>query len=100
MYDINGDFGRVRLGNFVFSQQAESFLSCFSGIGWHRCNDLYGIARKDGYFAPLILFTVDGMGVLRTNSQEYSLTAGSIAVIPQNTPHEYFTPSGGVWEFY
>lgn len=100
VYEIDGAFGKVRLGNFVFSSNAQESLMCFTGIGWHKCNDLYGIYRKEGYSYPLILFTVDGMGVLRMGNREYSLTAGSVAVIGEDIPHEYFTPHGGEWEFY
>ena len=100
MYEIDGDFGKVRLGNFVFSSRAAQMLMCFSGIGWHKCNELYRISRKDGYHFPLIIFTVGGKGVLKAAENEYTLSAGSVAVIEKDVPHEYFTPHGSEWEFY
>lgn len=100
MYEIDGDFGKVKLGNYTFSANALDFLMCFVCIGWHCCNELYRIRRKDGHTFPTILFTVRGEGRMLTGEREYTLRMGSIAVLEKGVPHEYFTPEGGEWEFY
>ncbi len=100
MYEIDGEFGKVRLANYVFSQQAMNLLACFSGVGWHHCNDLYHIARPNGCGDALILFTVSGNGALNVEDRMFCLVPGSIALIPQAVRHEYYTPKDGIWEFY
>ena len=100
MYEIDGEFGKVRLANYVFSQQAMNLLACFSGVGWHHCNDLYHIARPNGCGDALILFTVSGNGALNVEGRMFCLVPGSIALIPQAVRHEYYTPKDGIWEFY
>ncbi len=99
MYSRDGDFGQVRLAEPLHTQQALDTLFCFSGAGWHRCNDRYAIRRPQGNTDPLLLFTAKGEGQLRIDTGSWRLKPGSVAFIPADAPHEYGTPAGGIWEF-
>lgn len=99
MYHVNGDFGQVRLVSLMPLPQSDGLFSVQS-VGWHRCNDRYCITRPQGGDIDLLLITVQGRGVLRLGNKEYSLTAGSVALIPRGVPCSYFTPKDSLWEFY
>lgn len=100
MYDMDGAFGKVRMAYPVNSPQEKEQLFCMDCVGWHRCNSAYHILRERGTPCWLLLVTIDGTGCLRMNGKEYSLTAGTVALIPSMTPCEYFTPEEHEWEFY
>ncbi|MBO5415007.1 MAG: AraC family transcriptional regulator [Clostridia bacterium] len=99
MYSVNGAFGEVRLAHKVSNKEKPSYFRV-SSVGWHKCNELYGITRPDGDQCHLIIATVGGCGWMSVNGKEYNLPKGSIALIPRNTKHAYKTPEGGLWEFY
>lgn len=98
MYDIDGDFGKVRLVHDVETKSIPDILDYSLSFGWHECNDKYRIARENGSERFLILFTVSGLGVLKTENATFELTANSVAIIPPDVFHEYFAKS--LWEFY
>ncbi len=99
MYHQDGSFGQVRLAALVPTLQSEG-LFFLNSIGWHKCNDRYNIVRPEGFVHHLILVTVSGCGYMRIGDTEYSLPAGSVALIPRETEHAYCTPKDGLWEFY
>ena len=99
MYLTDGDFGQVRTSAMLPVPDAQGLFS-FESIGWHRCNDRYCITRPGSCDSHLLMVTMKGRGVLRLEGVEYSLPAGSIALVPRNRPNSYFTPAGGLWEFY
>lgn len=99
MYNVNGDFGEVRIASMAVPKNS-SGLFMLGNVGWHRCNDLYHIERPNGSRQHLIMVTVNGCGSMRVEGKEYKLVPGSIAFIPRNTECEYRTPDGGEWEFY
>ena len=76
MYSRDGDFGQVRLAEPLHTQQALDTLFCFSGAGWHRCNDRYAIRRPQGNTDPLLLFTAKGEGQLRIDTGSWRLKPG------------------------
>ncbi len=99
MYSVNDAFGEVRLAYQVSKKENPSYFFV-SSVGWHRCNELYGVTRPEGYRRHLIIATVGGCGLMSVNGKEYELPRGSIALIPRNTAHAYKTSAGGIWEFY
>ena len=99
MYNVNGDFGEVRIASMRLSKK-ESGLFLLRSVGWHRCNDLYRIERPRGIRYHLVIITVNGCGFMRVKDKEYKLVPGSIAFIPRNTECSYRTPKGETWEFY
>lgn len=99
MYHTDGDFGRVRMASLIPTRQSKNLFSLHF-VGWHKCNDLYHYTYEQGNSSHLLLFTVRGCGYLHMNGKKYTLSAGSIAFIPRNTPCSYGTPTNGLWEFY
>lgn len=99
MYSTNGDFGQVRIVNFLPTLQSKNLFSLHV-IGWHKCNDLYRYTYEHGNTNHLLFFTVRGSGYLVMNQQKYTIPAGSITLIPRGTPCQYGTPKNGLWEFY
>ena len=100
MYDTDGDFGQVRLVDSIFPQEMGEAAVCFSNAGWHRCNSRYRIDRPEGMSIFLLLFTVGGEGCLCLNGQTRLLQPGTAALIPPCREVSYYTPEGGLWEFY
>lgn len=101
MYSVDGDFGQVRMITQInTSKEPDGFFS-FSTLGWHRCNEKYRITRPNGEGVDyLLLVTIQGRGCLQFGGNEYTLNAGSIALVPRGIPNSYFTPKGSIWEFY
>lgn len=99
MYSVDGDFGKVRLAHCIQSPNNSGLFSIHS-LGWHKCNDRYGISRPKGHKEHLILITVGGNGIMKIENKEYQLTAGTIAFIPRNTKNSYKTSPKKLWEFY
>lgn len=75
-------------------------IFCISSAGWHECNDKYKISRPYGSNEYLLLFTIKGKGNLNFNGNIIELTPNTLAVIPPDIPNSYYTPTGGLWEFY
>lgn len=100
MYDTDGDFGQVRLIDSIFPQEMMEAAVCFSSAGWHRCNSRYRIDRPEGMGIYLLLFTVAGEGRLHLNGQQQALLPGTMALVPPGREVRYYTPEGGLWEFY
>ena len=99
MYSVNGAFGKVRMADDCMPFSSSDLFG-FTSAGWHECNSLYHINREEGGREFLLLFTVSGEGRLVLAGKPYALTAGCVAVLPPDTPLEYYTPKGGLWEFY
>lgn len=99
MYSVNGAFGEVRLAHGEVLGNGEYYFALHN-VGWHRVNELYGISRPKGSSYHLIIYTVNGCGSLRISDREYSLSGGSVALVPRNVPNSYRTADGGEWEFY
>lgn len=104
MYDIDGDFGRVRSVRFPAGPHAElpaGLLFRFNNAGWHQCNDLYHWSRDEGKSGHLFLFSLSEGGMLSLDGKPpVRLPAHSVAHIPPHRAHRYFTHPGEVWEFY
>lgn len=98
MYSTNGNYGQVRMANLLPPQNP--CLFSLHAVGWHKCNDLYHYAYDRGNPNHLLLFTVRGCGYLHMHGKKYTLSAGSIALIPRDIPCRYGTPTNGLWEFY
>lgn len=99
MYFTEEDFGKVRVASLMPMPQNDGIFAPHS-IGWHCCNDRYCIKRPEGISIHLFLITVKGKGILRLGNREYALLPGTIAFVPRDMANSYFTPKGGVWEFY
>lgn len=100
MYDKDGDFGRVRLTMPPRITQLEPYFAYVARCGWHSCNDKYQINRLDNDDTNLLFYTTSGMGELRTGGKKYSLTPDTVTILTPNVPAAYYTPEGGMWEFY
>lgn len=104
MYDIDGDFGRVRSVKFPTGPHAElaaGLSFTFNNAGWHRCNDLYIWNRSSGKPGHLFLFSLSEGGMLSLDGKPpVRLPAHSVTHIPPHRAHSYFTHPGEVWEFY
>ena len=99
MYSSDGEYGKVRLTTLMPPMQnMKMFTVC--NMGWHQCNELYHMDWSDGMAVHLLMFTVKGQGILRIDGKEYVLKPGTIAFAPRHRKVSYFTPSGGMWEFY
>lgn len=99
-YNVDGDFGQVRLFSFLPTQLALSVLNYTPIAGWHRCNELYHISRENGISTYLLFVTVAGCGQMQLRGRQYDLIAGTAAILPPNEPCAYGVPAGGLWEFY
>ncbi len=99
MYDVDGDFGKVRLAYFPHSGENEGLFSVDT-LGWHKCNDKYRIDRAGGCENHLIIYTVEGNGKLVLDGKTYNLTKDTLAFIPRDVKHSYYTEKGKLWEFY
>lgn len=104
MYEKSGKFGMTNLVIHENEFDLDGALYRFFLAGWHRCNDLYHMYRceeqnnlEDNY---LLLSTVSGKGILRTEDGEYILTANTVALMDCQKKSEYFTAPDNLWEFY
>lgn len=99
MYEVDGEFGQVRLMGHLPTQTALKHLNYATSAGWHRCNDKYRVAldRCDTW---LLLLTMEGCGYLCMEGREHLLGAGSAAILAPEQAREYGVPPGGSWEFY
>ena len=97
MYSKNGAFGlvRVKSHSFINNENIFSFQNC----GWHKCNDKYHIERKNSEIS-IIFVTASGEGALIVEGKKYRLKKNTVAFIPKGKDITYFTPEGGLWEFY
>ena len=100
MYDVDGDFGKVRFAKPPLPHWSVQMMFSYTAMGWHCCNELYRIQREAGRHGYLLLITLKGEGRMRLEEREYVLTEGSVAVLPQHRAHSYWTAPGKLWEFY
>jgi len=101
MYEIDGDFGRVRHIRMPMGGQRMEVPFQFSSGGWHCCNDKYQPQREGLQEEHLLLFSLsEGGRVQLEGKSEIRLPAGSVAWLPPKRAHKYGTVMGGVWEFY
>jgi len=100
MYIANEKYGKVRMNSYIPTQKAIKFLNYFQTVGWHDCNSIYHQNYQDGIEGSLLIFTVGGNGILHVNKETYPLSEGTVALVPPETPMEYFTLQGSHWEFY
>ena len=93
--------GRARIVKYLPTIPAMRYLNCCTMAGWHKCNSLYRQIYPNGVTELLILYTVDGAGVLEMNEKSYTLSRDSLAFVPPETPMSYFTDQQkGEWEFF
>lgn len=100
IYNVQGDFGKVRSFMHLPSQMAKDLLCYTTSAGWHLCNDKYRISRDKGFEDYLVFFTISGCGHLRLQNEMYLLTAGTTMIVPAHVSHEYFVQPDETWEFY
>jgi len=102
LYNINGDFGKVRYTRKPPGESIGSAPFPLSIAGWHHCNDLYSISRSAGMMnSHLLLFSISEGGRLQLADREViELPANSAAWIPPGSEHSYYTAKGEWWEFY
>jgi AraC family transcriptional regulator of arabinose operon len=62
-------------------------------------NDTYISKRPNGMKDWLITFTLSGEGYMKTQGEERRLNAGDIAIIKNDTPHQYGTQKNQAWNF-
>lgn len=66
-------------------------------VGAFRCAPSFRIRRSD-WDSCLLLYTLSGMGTLRTGGQTYDVPPGSVLLLDCRAPHEYF-PAQAPWHF-
>lgn len=78
-------------------------ISCITHAGWHKVNDLYQIdrtsIRPEAQSQHLLIYTLAGKGFLEADGTPYTLTPGTLAVIPGYLPHRYRCVTDETWEF-
>lgn len=101
-YDVNGDFGKVRHIKLPSDSCQIKVPFKILSAGWHYCNDKYRIQRDNGFSqGHLLLFSISAGGRLKIADQEaIELPESSVAWIPPNCKHTYYTESGQLWELY
>lgn len=99
MYIDNVDYGQICIVHHLPSETDSGLFTMRVG-GWHKCNDRYAISHPLGTNNHLLIFTVRGKGNLHLGGVDYTLTPGTIALVPRGMPNSYRTPTGGLWEFY
>jgi len=100
MYDVDGDFGKVKLMTHSPSQMAQEVFFCVQAVGWHLCNEKYHIERQKMQGTYLLLITVSGQGYGEIGDRSFALMPQTVLILPPDTPIKYHTPAGGLWEFY
>ena len=100
MYKAEEDYGKVRMNSFLPTQRAVKLLNYFQSAGWHQCNPIYRQSYENGISGSLLIFTVDGKGILKLKDTRYTLTEGTAAIVPKGIPVSYFTHPKSKWEFY
>ncbi len=60
----------------------------------------YGAHRQQGTRDWLILFTIDGCGEYKWQDQTNTCQSGDVLILHPGTPHHYYVPLDGHWEFY
>lgn len=98
MYEIDGDYGKVRLAQNVETQVSSTILNYSPSFGWHECNSRYRVARESGAKHYLILMTVSGCGRLKIDSNPYPLTPNTVAIVEPHVKNEYYADR--LWQFY
>lgn len=99
-YSICGVFGDVRFWNTCVPSGTLSSLDHISHIGWHNVNDRYRIERPAGTGHNMLILTLSGQGHIQIADQKYTISPGTVAVIPKNTFHIYNGIPGTQWEFH
>jgi len=99
-YAISGAFGQVRLCRSCLRREDIPLPFAFSSGGWHRCGELYRVARPHGAEYYLLFFSLTEGGRLRIGERSFEIPASSVAILPPGIPHEYYTAQGKWWEFY
>ena len=90
-------YGQVRFTRCVPTLPALRYLNCCTIAGWHCCNSTYCPEYKDGVIELLLIYTVDGSGILEMDNHAYTLCRDSVILVPPHTPLKYFT---GRWQTY
>ena len=101
MFETDGLFGKVRFGYRPIAPKLREVIDHVTICGWHRVNELY-IFMRNGIRTDehLILLTVDGVGEYLVCGKRFLLRPGSLAIVPLDHGHSYYTQPGNEWEFY
>ncbi len=101
MYEINGDYGEVRIIQIPIEKPQIDVPFRFQHGGWHRCNDKYRFDREYTLEQHLLLFSITDGGMLELNGQKpIPLPASSVVWIPPKCKHSYYTQTEHIWELY
>ena len=95
--------GQLRQKPVILPDAFRGVFDYSPNCGWHDCNDRYLVRRQqtaDLIDSYLLLFTVSGEGMAQVSGKTHRLTHGTVALLPRQTPHSYWVPRGGRWEFY
>ena len=96
-------FGKSRSRHAILLENYAQLLDLTASCGWHLCNDQYYYHRDKGSELSdhyLLILTIHGCGSAVVDGQRYTLKENSLMIFPQNHPHTYMVPKGGIWEFY
>lgn len=102
MYEVNGEFGRVRHVQRPMGQWEIEVPFELMSAGWHCCNDKYGFRRENGFEqGHLLLFSVSAGGRFQLGDGEtIELPEACVVWIPPHCRHAYYTGEGQLWELY
>lgn len=93
--------GRAKISSYIPTPPALRYLDCCTIAGWHSCNEKYRQKYDKGVSNILLIYTVNGKGVLETNDSKYSLSQNSVIILPPRTQMKYYTEQKTAsWEFY
>lgn len=81
----------------VINYAAPAYGTIFAGH-FHE-SDRYSSSRPTGMKDWLITYTLEGGGYFRVGDDERTCSAGDVAILRNDVPHEYGTVPGGRWNF-
>lgn len=99
-YSVSGAFGEVKYFKSASPSNCFQSIDHILSVGYHKVNELYQIKRPQGSAVGLLLMTISGSGKVLIKGKKYTLTAGTVAVLPAGVPHFYACAKTCEWEFY
>jgi len=85
-----GDESLQKIYNVRRTKQAECMAFSVAGLGDYTCDSSYFVRRK-GMEQCLILYTLEGEGIVKYNNSEYTVGPGQVMVLDCRKYHCYAT---------
>lgn len=71
-----------------------------TAIGFYPKASLHDRVRKNGSSQYILLYCIEGVGVIDVDGVNYELNANTFFIIPRNTPHHYYSQGKHPWSIY